>query len=182
MLHFTCGTGEVQTELENMGHATGQRCLPIQRHTGLLVSAAYGSVALGEFISQIRREKRCSGGWAAAPSLPSTCGETLLSAASSEHGRWHTVAQRCSSGGTSLRGTQHPSFPNKSYIKLINGQSLRCTLGKRPGSTGMGKGLVLCFPRHLAAPTSLNVALAERGGAALAARQLLLHVLPKKWW
>lgn len=46
----------------------------------------------------------------------------------------------------------------------------------------MEKGLILCFPRPLAAPTSLKVALAERGGAVLAARQLLLHVFPKKWW
>lgn len=35
------------------------------------------------------------------------------------------------------------------------------------------------LPQH---PTSLKAALAGRGGAARAARRLLLHVLPKKWW
>lgn len=40
-----------------------------------------------------------------------SCGETLLSAASSEHGRWHMVAHRCSHGGTNLRGNPAPQLP-----------------------------------------------------------------------
>lgn len=44
-----------------------------------------------------------------------TCGETLLSAASSEHGRWHVAALTVA---PTSEETQHPSFPNKPCIKL----------------------------------------------------------------
>lgn len=66
------------------------------------------------------------GGQLLLPFLP-TCEETLLSVASSKHSRWHTLAHRCSHGGTSLRGNPEPRFAINHTQSLINRQCLGCT-------------------------------------------------------